>query len=157
TAACRPVFRAELATQQVCYACHNQHNTHDEWRASPAAAANQDCLTCHMAPVTRTGSEAGAPRAGRSHRFPGGRDRDYALDGLEVASRVDAAAAELQVTLHNAFAGHNLPTDSRNRALDLVVTLYDARGEALPAPPDEKRDPGCETGTARRRFRNPYR
>jgi hypothetical protein len=157
TAACKPVFRAELATQQVCYACHNQHNTHDEWRASPAAASNKDCLTCHMAPVTRTGSEAGAPRAGRSHRFLGGRDKDFALAGLSVASRVDRDQNQLVVELHNDFAGHNLPTDSRNRALDLVVTLYDTRGEAVPKPPDEKRDPGCETGTARLRFRNPYR
>ncbi len=157
TAACRPAFRAELATQQICYACHNQHNTHDEWRDSPAARENRDCLTCHMAPVARGAGEAGGPRAGASHRFPGGRDRDFALAGLEVTSSVDREAARLRVELHNAFAGHNLPTDSRNRALDLVVTLHDARGEALPAPAGERRDPGCEAGTARLRFRNPYR
>jgi hypothetical protein len=155
--ACRPALRAELSTQQMCAACHNQHNTHDEWRASPAAVAGKDCLDCHMARTPRSGGEAGAPRAGRDHHFPGGRDREYALSGLSLDAQHQGDRRLLAVTLRNEFAGHNLPTDSRNRALDLVVTLLDARGAALPPPAGEKREPGCETGTARRRFRNPYR
>lgn len=157
TGACRPVFRAELATHQQCYACHNQHNTHEEWIVSPAAAANKDCQTCHMPRVTRAAPEVGAPRAGRSHRFLGGRDMQYLLDGLTLGHEVDRDADELVVSLSNDFAGHNLPTDSRNRALDLVVTLLDVRGRAVAPPADEERDPGGERGTARRRFRNPYR
>jgi len=156
-APCRPALRTELSTQQMCAACHNQHNTHDEWRASPAALAGKDCLDCHMTRLARHGSEAGAPRAGRSHRFPGGRDRDFVLQGLSLDTRHVGDEKRLQVTLRNDFAGHNLTTDSRNRALDLVVTLFDARGVALPPPAVEPREPGCDTGTARRRFRNPYR
>ncbi|HTE05376.1 MAG TPA: multiheme c-type cytochrome [Planctomycetota bacterium] len=156
-AACRPALRPELSTQQMCAACHNQHNTHDEWRASPAATAGKDCMECHMARVLRAGGEAGAPRGGRSHRFPGGRDRDFALAGLSVTAQRSADGGSLHVSLANEFAGHNLPTDSRNRALDLVVTLLDARGVPLPPPAGEKREPGCETGTARLRYRNPYR
>lgn len=153
--ACGPQHRPELSSEAACAACHNQHQTHDEWRASPAAAAGIDCLDCHMPPADRTGTEAGAPRSGASHRFLGGRDREHALSGLAVEPRVEGA--ELSVTVRNVFAGHDLPTDSRNRALDLVVTLLDARGTALPPPAGEPREPGCETGTARLRFRNPYR
>ncbi len=153
--ACRPIHRAELSSELSCQACHNQHQTHDEWRASPAAAAGQDCLSCHMPDVARTGDEAGAPRTGSSHRFLGGRDREYALSGLTLAAR--EGGRELVATLHNDFAGHNLPTDSRNRALDLVVTIFDARGAAVEKPAGEVREPGCGTGTARLRFRNPYR
>jgi Cytochrome c554 and c-prime len=157
-AGCRPALRTDLTTQSMCAACHNQHNTHDEWRASPAAAAGKDCLDCHMPTVLRSGTEAGAPRGGRSHRFLGGRDRDFALAGLTVTAQKAADGKSLHVELLNKFAGHNLPTDSRNRALDLVVTLLDARGVALPvAPGGAKREPGCETGTARLRYRNPYR
>ncbi len=156
-APCAPQLREELSTQRMCYACHNQHGTHDEWRASPAAAAGSDCLSCHMPGVTRAGAEAGAPRAGASHRFLGGRDRDYALAGLALEHALVDEGRTLVVTLRNVFAGHNLPTDTRNRALDLVVTLYDARGAALPPPRPEPREIGCEAGTARRRFRNPYR
>jgi hypothetical protein len=154
---CNPIFRPELAQHHQCYACHNQHNTHDEWLASPAAAQGQDCATCHMPRVTREGPEAGAPRAGFSHRFLGGRDRDFALAGLHLEHGFDPATRKLTVTLTNTFAGHNLPTDSRNRALDLVLTLYDARGQALPPLAPQSREPGSEAGTARQRLRNPYR
>jgi hypothetical protein len=159
-APCGPVYRAELSQHVQCAACHNQHNTHDEWLVSPAAARGEDCMTCHMARVPRTDAEAGAPRAGRSHRFLGGRDKDYALAGLGLEHAFDVATRTLSVRLTNTFAGHNLPTDSRNRALDLVVTLRDARGRPLPPGPQEpsqEREPGAEAGTARLRFRNPYR
>jgi hypothetical protein len=159
-APCAPVYRPELSQHTQCAACHNQHGTHDEWLASPAADRGEDCMSCHMARVPRTDAEAGAPRAGRSHRFLGGRDRDYALAGLLLEHEFDAAGRRLTARLVNRFAGHNLPTDSRNRALDLVVTLYDAQGRALPPGPQEpeqEREPGCETGTARLRFRDPYR
>lgn len=154
---CNPIFRPELAQQTLCYPCHNQHNTHDEWLVSPAASQGKDCALCHMPRVTREPGEAGAPRAGFSHRFLGGRDRDYALSGLSLTPLFDPATRRVTVTLTNTFAGHNLPTDTRNRALDLVVTLYDARGQALPPPAGETREAGLEAGTARMRFRNPYR
>lgn len=159
-APCRPVYRAELSQHVQCAACHDQHDTHDEWLVSPAAGRGEDCMSCHMPRLPRAGDEAGAPRAGRSHRFPDGRDREYALAGLELVHAYDAATRALTVRLKNTFAGHNLPTDSRNRALDLVVTLHDARGRALPPgpqQPEQEREPGCEAGTARLRFRNPYR
>ncbi|MGQ0552099.1 MAG: multiheme c-type cytochrome [Planctomycetota bacterium] len=158
TAACRPSFREELGTHQQCYACHNQHGTHDEWLASPAAAQGQDCHSCHMPRTSRSDTEAGAPRAGRSHRFLGGRDRDFALAGLELTQRVEAGEPRrLVVTLANRFAGHNLPTDTRNRAIDLVVRLEDALGADVPAPEGTAREPGCESGYQRLRLRNPYR
>lgn len=157
TGACQPTFRAELSRDALCFPCHNQHQTHDEWRASPAAADGQGCIDCHMPRVTRSAPEAGAPRAGRHHGNWGGRDAEFALSGIEMAHAVDAAARTLRVTITNAFAAHNLPTDSRNRALDLVVLLYDADGLPIPPPAGETRDPGAERGTARLRFRNPYR
>ncbi len=161
TGACRPVYREELSTHRMCAACHDQHNTHEEWLVSPAAGAGDDCISCHMQRVARTDTEVGAPRSGRSHRFLGGRDRDFALAGLALTHELrqpsgDAGDRVLAVTLENRFAGHNLPTDSRNRALDLVVTLFDAHGLALPATVPLVA-PGETEGTARRRFRNPYR
>ena len=156
--ACRPTFRRELSSQALCAPCHDQHNTHQEWIASPAAAAGDSCLDCHMPRARREGAEVGAPRSGRSHRMFGGRDREFALQGLRLQATLADDGSLLRVELHNRFAAHNLPTDSRNRALDLVVTLFDDRGAELP-PIDGlgDRHPGGETGTARLRFRNPYR
>jgi len=155
--ACRPTYRPELSRDQLCFPCHNQHQTHDEWRASPAAAAGKTCIDCHMPRVTRTPPEAGAPRAGRHHGNWGGRDEAFALAGIEMSHEVDERARTLSVTITNAFAAHNLPTDSRNRALDLVVTLYDAGGLPIPPPAGATRGPGQHRGTARMRLRNPYR
>ncbi len=152
---CSPVYRRELSTHQACAACHDQHNLHQEWLASPAAEAGTDCAACHMQRVTREHPSAGAPRAGRSHRFLGGRDRDFAIAGLELGAEV--VDGNLRATLHNRFAGHNLPSDSRNRAMDLVVSLYDGRGTPIPPAADEERESWARRGTARRRFRNPYR
>ena len=157
---CRPSLAEALGTHLACAACHDQHDTHKEWLASPAAAAGRDCADCHMPRVNRGGAEAGAPRAGRSHRFPGGRDVDFAAAGFREETHLQPnadAPEQLVVTLVNEFAGHNLPTDSRNRALDLVVTLLDARGRPLPPPPGETREAWERDGTARMRFRNPYR
>ncbi|MCB9899453.1 MAG: hypothetical protein H6825_15710 [Planctomycetes bacterium] len=158
TAACQPVYEAKMQTDSLCAPCHNQHDTHVEWRASPAAERGETCFTCHMPPVKRDGSEAGAPRAGRDHRFLGGRDHDFAASSFTLAHELTDDGRQLSVTITNTFAGHNLPTDSRNRALDLVVTLLDARGAEVPkAEGVGDRFPGGETGTARLRFRNPYR
>lgn len=156
TGACRPTFQEALSTPALCAPCHNQHDTHEEWKASPAFSSGTTCTECHMPRVLREGHEAGAPRSGRSHAWPGGRNKEFALSGLSLDHEV--VGDMLAVTLKNTFAGHNLPTDSRNRALDLVVTLYNARGAQL--PPAEGvgvRHAGGENGTARLRFRNPYR
>lgn len=155
TGACRPVQRTELLSHAACAACHDQHNTHQEWLASPAAAAGISCADCHMQPVERTGTEAGAPRTGASHRFLGGRDRQFALDGLTLDHTVSDGV--LDVTLHNTAAGHNLPTDSRNRALDLVVTVFGADGRPVDGDDASSRQAWERPGTARMRFRNPYR
>lgn len=156
--ACQPIFEERIASQALCAPCHNQHQTHDEWRVSPAAAAGRTCRDCHMERVVRDASAAGGPRSGRSHAFLGGRHKEFALAGLELTHAVDRDAGTLTARLTNTFAGHNLPTDSRNRGLDLVVTLLDQDGMELPAAEGlGDRYPGGETGTARLRFRNPYR
>ncbi|MFT7463786.1 MAG: hypothetical protein ACI9EF_002133 [Pseudohongiellaceae bacterium] len=155
---CLPTYRDTLSSPSLCAPCHNQHQTHDEWRVSPAAAAGQNCRDCHMTRLRREPPSAGAPRSGRSHKFLGGRNKDFALAGLSLTHKVDHEASTLTVTLVNEFAGHNLPSDSRNRALDLVVTVRDALGvEAAPIEGLGDRFPGGATGTARLRFRNPYR
>lgn len=157
-AACSPRAEPRLLDQALCAPCHDQHNLHQEWLGSPAAARGEDCISCHMQGVTRPESPGRAARDGFSHRFLGGRDAEFAQAGLELTATVDAEARALVVQLTNTFAAHNLPSDSRNRALDLVVTLRDARGLALPAIEGlGDRHPGGETGTARLRFRNPYR
>jgi nitrate/TMAO reductase-like tetraheme cytochrome c subunit len=164
-AACRPDGRAELASPAVCAPCHNQHNTVDQWEESAWSKKGTTCLDCHMQAVERTNSD-GTKRSGRSHAFPGAHDLGTLgkafQDGWKTAV-VDVAPGpdgkgggkKLVVSLTNTGAGHNFPADARHRALDLVVTLIQPDG--VEVPPREARPYGRERGTARRRFRNPYR
>jgi hypothetical protein len=156
-ASCQPRPTADLASPSLCAPCHNQHNTVDEWEASRYPPAGITCLDCHMQPVTRTNGD-GSTRAGRSHRFLGGHDLETLRNAATLTHEVtgDAGAKKLVVTLVNGGAGHNFPADARHRALDLVITLIQDDGVELP-PREFGRGYGRERGTARRRFRNPYR
>ncbi len=157
-APCAPIANESLASPALCAPCHNQHNTVDEWEASSYAKAGVTCLDCHMQPVERRLAD-GSTKRGRSHRFPGGHDVETLHKAFTLRSEVRSAAdggQVLAVTLTNSGAGHNFPADARHRALDLVVTLLQEDGLELP-PRESNRGYGRERGTARRRFRNPYR
>jgi hypothetical protein len=76
---------------------------------------------------------------------------------VRLAVEVEQAESDqvLRVTVTNSGAAHNLPTDAKHRALDLVVTLLDREGRIVGAPVDEGE--GQRGGSRRLRFRNPYR
>ncbi|MBL8842599.1 MAG: hypothetical protein JNL90_13850 [Planctomycetes bacterium] len=157
-APCAPIADARLASPALCAPCHNQHLTVDEWEASSYPKAGVTCLDCHMQPVERTNGD-GTTRRGRSHRFPGGHDLETLHKAFTLRTEIQEGAnggKVLVVLLTNSGAGHNFPADARHRALDLVVTLQQHDGIELP-PRDGGRGYGRERGTARRRFRNPYR
>ncbi len=157
-AACQPIGHTELASPALCAPCHNQHNTVDEWEASSYPKAGITCLDCHMQPVTRRRAD-GSSGVGRSHRFPGGHDLEMLGKAFTLVTAVtvdDAGKKRLVVSVTNTGTGHNFPADARHRALDLVVTLLQPDGVEVP-PRDSPRPYGRERGTARRRFRNPYR
>jgi len=152
-AACNPIARPELATTNLCAPCHNQHFTVDEWENSPPDLRGRSCNHCHMPPVERPARDGLPVRTGRSHRMLGGND----LKLLKSAASVtwSSHGAELVLSVTNSGCAHNLPTDARHRALDLVVTLLDDQGR--PVGPMVNLGAGENGGTARLRFRNPYR
>jgi hypothetical protein len=153
---CFPVTRPELASTDLCAPCHNQHNTVDEWERSPAALRGTGCGHCHMPAVTRRRSD-GSEHRGAFHGSRGGNDPELLRRSATVAWTIAASAEDrvLQVSVTNTGVAHNLPTDARHRAVDLVVTLEGADGRAVAAAVDP--GPGEAGGTARLRFRNPYR
>jgi len=135
-----------------------QHDTVDEWAASPAALKGSGCVHCHFPEKERPGRNGGPPRKGRSHLLASWRNRNLDRKALTVRREIlsDGKGRKLRVTLVNDRTAHNVPADSRNRALDLVVTFFNAGGGPFPAA-DGKRGFGQEKGTYRKRFRNPYR
>ena len=159
--ACNPIFEPRLKSVEPCAPCHDQHKTiSGEWAATEAFKAGIGCNDCHMPVVDRPAfSIAGKidvpARKGRSHRFPGAHDVPLLKSALKVTHRHDKQNGDFVVTLLNDGAAHHVPTDARHRAMDLVVTLFDADGSAI--APQEERDFGQENGTHRLRLRNPYR
>lgn len=155
---CGPRFHPSMITVDLCTPCHNQHNTVDEWRASAKELRGDNCNLCHYPSVTRPGRNGGPPRAGRSHALRSWRSENLDMPALTIRSEIvdREGTRAFKVSLINDKTPHNVPADSRNRALDLVLTYYKAGGQAFAAA-DGKRDYGQEAGTYRTRFRNPYR
>ena len=139
-APCRPQASPELLSTELCESCHNQHQTTDQFRASPFAMAGGTCRECHMPEVERT-TPAGT-RAGFMHVFKGAHD----LEMLQAAGKFTVARDEthLVLSLKNVGAGHNFPTEERHRAVDMMVRFQTA--------PDE-----WSEWEQAYRFRSPYR
>ena len=160
TTPCGATFKAGITSYDLCAPCHNQHNTVNEWLEAPAELRGESCNDCHFPHVTRPGREEGTTRPGRSHLLRGWRDQNLDMEAMTVKEAIegDEGGRTLVVRVINDKTPHNVPTDSRNRALDLVVTFFKEGGDVFPVADSEgPREFGQEPGTYRLRFRNPYR
>lgn len=123
--ACKPEVRRDLQRVELCSACHNQHKTIDQWKASSFSKGinKQDCSSCHMPLVASIGEGSGQHR---SHRFPGG----DVLDLVKTAVTLEGGPEDGNwvVTLTNVGAGHSFPTDERSRAGDIFWRELDMEG-----------------------------
>lgn len=155
---CGPVYRPELASVALCAPCHNQHDTVNEWLDSPPHLKGESCNDCHMPIVERKGRDGGPPRQGRDHSSPGGHSVPLLKRAYSLSHELkeENGARHLVVRIVNDKTAHNLPADSRHRALDLILTFYRPGGLPYDAM-DGEREYGQEPGTYRKRFRNPYR
>ncbi len=83
-APCNPVFDLNIRKMDLCYPCHNQHDTHIEWEASSFFKDGKDCNSCHMPAVERPVATGGKVRLGSSHSFRGGHDHDYIRSNVDL-------------------------------------------------------------------------
>lgn len=167
TGPCRPIKDdAQRDPIKICFACHNQHKTGEEWLAGPYApdapaprkTEAKSCLDCHMPWVDRPLVDGGPVRRGRVHSWPGG----HSMEQLKKAGKVDvecksvAAGTEIRTWLTNVGAGHNIPTDARHRSFDVYVKVWDASGKVVldPLDPDPAAQERCHTLKARLNYRN---
>jgi hypothetical protein len=152
------VYHPKLVSEDLCAPCHNQHNTVDEWKAAPAHLKGDSCHGCHMPLVQRPQKNGAPPKMGRDHSYLGGHSLEMLLQAftLKHEQQKQNGTNTLVVRLINDKCGHNFPTDSRHRAVDLIVTFYNAGGVPFPAV-EEDRPLEQASGTYRKRFRNPYR
>jgi hypothetical protein len=136
-APCRPRFEGRMDSVDHCAACHNQHQTVDQWRAAPPERRGENCLHCHMPEVFRAGG-----KRGRDHAFRA--SHDLAALQSAVALRGGGGAEEAWIEVENVGAGHHFPTDERSRAADVQVRWANA-------------DSAWNDWQNLHRFRQPYR
>jgi nitrate/TMAO reductase-like tetraheme cytochrome c subunit len=102
-AACAPIALRDLGSSAFCAACHDQHDTTKQWRATDYAARGIGCVECHM------------PEHG--HALLGGHDIELVRKAVEFRGR--AQGDHWLVEVENVGAGHHFPTEERARAADV--------------------------------------
>ncbi|KAA3643484.1 MAG: hypothetical protein DWQ07_23520 [Chloroflexi bacterium] len=134
---------------EYCAPCHFGefwdtvvYNSFGEWLDSPYSdpASGQTCQDCHMPRVGTNyfaridqGGLVRDPQSIFSHRMPGAADIDLLRDAVTVNVIAQEVRGKVivEVEIDNDNTGHHIPTDSPLRHLILLVSAYDAEGEAL--------------------------
>ena len=164
--ACRPVRDPDQQDPtKMCFACHNQHKTGEEWLAGPYApdapaprrTEAKTCLDCHMPSVERPLVEGGVVRRGRRHTWVGGHDLEQLKRAvaMEVETEATEGGTRVKTFVTNRGAGHNIPTDARHRSFDVYVKVWDAEGRVVLDPLDA--DPAKQARTQTAKYRLNYR
>ena len=123
-------FDGRVGTVEACASCHRNHGTPFQWEKAPTGkAADMVCMDCHMSLVRRPVAMGQKPRMVRSHFFPGSRSEKQ----LRRAYRNEATISgnEVVVRVTNKGAGHNFPTELKQRSVESLVVVYDTRGSEL--------------------------
>lgn len=139
---CTEAFDDRVGTVEACASCHRNHGTPYQWEVAPTGkAAKRECVTCHMKFETRPVAVGQPPRKVRSHVFPGSRSEEQLRRAYRYDARIDGN--EVVVAIENKGAGHNFPTELKQRSVESLVVVRD---------PD-----GKEVSRSRMVFRDPYK
>jgi HEAT repeat protein len=141
-AQCRTAFHPDAGTVEACASCHRNHGTPYQWAKSPTGkATGRVCIDCHMAEVERPVAVGGPLREVRTHVFPGSRNARHVARAYDYEARIEGNA--VLVTLKNKGAGHNFPTELKQRSVESLVVVKDLEGR--------------EIARSRMVFRDPYK
>lgn len=142
------VYAPDLTEDATCLGCHQatarledalvcHFNTGME---KEEAGVTASCTSCHMPEVKRSMAVGGPVRSGGRHTWAGsgigkGSTTPHpGLDGLDFGFEVepiDGDAHDVRVSLHNARAGHRIPTGDPERAIEVQLAIHDAAGAVL--------------------------
>ncbi|MDJ0973825.1 MAG: multiheme c-type cytochrome [Planctomycetota bacterium] len=166
TGACQPIHDpAQTDPVKMCFICHNQHDTGNEWMRGPYAPGapeprqrpEMNCIECHMPEVERPLVPGGPVRKGRRHTWFGG----HSLYQLQKAAKLEAEVTPLdgggfrfRAWVTNVGAGHNIPTDARHRSFDVYVKLTESDGTVLLDPLDFAQQAKSQVAKYRLQYRN---
>ncbi len=139
---CKTAFDPRVGTVEACATCHRNHGTPYQWELAPnGKGAGRTCTDCHMREVERPIAVGGPVRKTHSHAFPGARNDAHVGRAYGYATKIDGN--EAVVTITNKGAGHNFPTELKQRAVESLVIVRDQDGK--------------EIARSRLVFRDPYK
>jgi HEAT repeat protein len=139
---CKQAFDPRVGLVEACASCHRNHGTPYQWELAPKGQiAGNACIDCHMPLVERPVAVGEKPRAVRTHRFPGARDEAHVRKAYKYSARIEGNEVVVQIT--NTGAGHNFPTELKQRSVESLVVVRDAEGK--------------EVSRSRMIFRDPYK
>ncbi|NOT31981.1 MAG: hypothetical protein HOP15_16160, partial [Planctomycetes bacterium] len=141
-AECRGAFHPDVGTVEACASCHRNHGTPYQWEKAPTGkASGRVCMDCHMKESERPIALGGPVRTTHSHVFPGCRSVEQVKRAYGYEAKL--AGDHVLVTIQNKGAGHNFPTELKQRSLESLVVVRDLGGN--------------EVARSRMVFRDPYK
>ena len=141
-AECKSAFAQGSGTVEACASCHRNHGTPFQWEKNPnGKASGRVCIDCHMQEVVRPVAVGGPVRPVRPHLFPASRSVSQVAKAYAYDAKIDGNA--VVVAIRNKGAGHNFPTELKQRAVESLVVVRDAEGK--------------EIARSRMTFRDPYK
>lgn len=141
-AECREAFDPRVGRVEACASCHRNHGTPYQWELAPTGKARgRRCVDCHMPKVRRPVARGEEPRLVRSHMFPGSRSESQLRKAYSYEAEI--AGDRVVVRIRNKGAGHNFPTELKQRALESLIVVRDGNGR--------------EVARSRMVFRDPYK
>ena len=141
-AECRDAFDPRVGEVEACASCHRNHGTPFQWATSPLGKGmDRACIDCHMAAALRPVAVGEEPRYVSTHTFPGSRSDEHVRRAYSFEARIEGNEVVVRIT--NRGAGHNFPTELKQRSLESLVVVKDADG--------------AEVSRSRMVFRDPYK
>src|SRR5262245_11686080 len=139
-AECKRAFDDRAGKVEACASCHRNHGTPYQWEnAEFGKKAGNVCIDCHMPEVERPVAVGMPPTKTRRHTFFASRSPSQ----LKMAYAYDAKldGNEVVVTVENAGAGHNFPTELKQRSVESLVVIRDVAGREVARSRQVHRDP----------------
>jgi len=141
-AQCRDAFHPDVGTVEACASCHRNHGTPFQWEKSPTGkVTGRICMDCHMKEIERPIAVGGPVRTTHSHIFPGSRNVEHVNRAYDYEAKLEGN--EVVVKIKNKGAGHNFPTELKQRSVESLVVVRDLDGK--------------EIARSRMVFRDPYK
>jgi hypothetical protein len=138
----------DMLSFEACLNCHNalgrfggtlvcNFDTGDDWRRTDLAGSDEDCLHCHMPPVTRPFAHGSEAKDGRSHTWYGAGIPKFFEDGPSIPPRSGleieivpnpagyrpGEKSWIAVNIANQHAGHSVPTGDVERFVMIHLRL----------------------------------